>query len=433
VLALILLAVAQSGALLQEASPNAQVATFDAAWAIVRDTYFDPTFGGVDWDAVHEELLPSAEQAKNEHDVRVVIRDMLSRLGASHFELVSGDVAEALDYDAPTDWSGDPGLWVREVDGVHLVTRVDPDGPAAGRVHTGWELLAVDGRPVAEIAKRVPEGMTPGRADLESWIQIVRRLSGSPGSTVDLELSPAPGAAPEHVIVTRRRTPGETVELGHLPPLRTNLEHETLGTPGGREAGVIRFNSWMLPASRAFDLAMDDLRGDDGIVIDLRGNLGGLAPMIIGVAGHFFAERDTLGTVMSRGQRLNLIANPRRVDTHGDRVEPFSGPLAILIDERSYSASEFFAGGMQSTGRARIFGTRSPGGALAAAFDRLPNGDLLEHAVADFVTADGTRLEGRGVIPDEPAPPVRDKLLAGGDPALDAALAWIDAASASKE
>ena len=56
----------------------------------------------------------------------------------------------------------------------------------------------------------------------------------------------------------------------------------------------------------------------------------------------------------------------------------------------------------------------------------LPNGDLLIHAYGDFVTSTGTRLEGRGVIPDEEVPLRREDLLAGRDATLGAALAWID-------
>lgn len=66
------------------------------------------------------------------------------------------------------------------------------------------------------------------------------------------------------------------------------------------------------------------------------------------------------------------------------------------------------------------------GAALPSQFDKLPNGDVFIHATADFVTSDGTRLEGRGVIPDEAVPLKREDLLAGRDAALDAALAWID-------
>jgi len=100
--------------------------------------------------------------------------------------------------------------------------------------------------------------------------------------------------------------------------------------------------------------------------------------------------------------------------------------VAVLVDELTASASECFAGGLQSLGRARIFGRTTMGQALPAATHRLPNGDVLMHVLGDFVTPDGTRLEGRGVIPDEIVPLSLDGLRSGTDAVLDAALAWID-------
>jgi carboxyl-terminal processing protease len=182
----------------------------------------------------------------------------------------------------------------------------------------------------------------------------------------------------------------------------------------------------MAAVDREFQQAMDRFRSADGIVIDLRGNPGGLAAMIMGISGHFLDERKPLGVMKTRESELRFVANPRRVSAAGERVRPYAGPLAILVDGLSGSASECFTGGMQSLGRARVFGQVSMGQALPALFDRLPNGDVLIHAYGDFVTADGTRLEGRGVIPDEVVPLTREALAAGRDPALEAALAWID-------
>ena len=149
--------------------------------------------------------------------------------------------------------------------------------------------------------------------------------------------------------------------------------------------------------------------------------------MIMGISGHFLTERKALGTMKTRESELRFAANPRLVDASGQRVVPFAGPLAILVDGMTGSASECFAGGLQSLGRARVFGQTSMGQALPAFFDKLPNGDVLIHATGDFVTADGTRLEGRGVVPDEIVPLRRDTLLAGRDPVLEAALNWVDA------
>jgi carboxyl-terminal processing protease len=99
--------------------------------------------------------------------------------------------------------------------------------------------------------------------------------------------------------------------------------------------------------------------------------------------------------------------------------------VAILTDEMTASTSELFAGGLQALGRARVFGATSSGQALPSLMPRLPNGDVLLHAVADMKGPGGVRWEGPGVVPDMPAPVTREALLAGRDPALDAAVAWI--------
>ena len=125
---------------------------------------------------------------------------------------------------------------------------------------------------------------------------------------------------------------------------------------------------------------------------------------------------------------MKYPANARLVDTAGERAEPSSGPLAIIVDGMTGSASECFTGGLQSLGRARVFGETSMGQALPALFDTLPNGDVFIHAWGDFVTGTGVRIEGRGVVPDEPVAVTRDTLLAGRDAPMQAALAWIDRA-----
>jgi carboxyl-terminal processing protease len=147
--------------------------------------------------------------------------------------------------------------------------------------------------------------------------------------------------------------------------------------------------------------------------------------MVGGVAGHFLARRDTLGSNQTRTSRLVFVANPRAATSDGRSVTPFAGPVAVLQDELSGSASEIFAAGMRAIGRVRVFGATSIGGVLPASWDRLPNGDVLYHAIGEFITPDGQRLEGVGVVPDEPVTVTRADLLAGRDPVLNAAMRWI--------
>ena len=148
--------------------------------------------------------------------------------------------------------------------------------------------------------------------------------------------------------------------------------------------------------------------------------------MIRGVAGHLFTEPVVLGRMKMRQADLEFPVNPQRVLPDGTPVTPFSGPVAVLVDALTASASECFAGGLQSIGRVKVFGEPSLGQALPASTRTLPNGDVLMHVVGDFVTATGQRLEGDGVIPDVRVPLTREALRSGKDPVLQAALEWLD-------
>ncbi len=174
------------------------------------------------------------------------------------------------------------------------------------------------------------------------------------------------------------------------------VERDKKSTPSGATAGVIKFNVWMTAVDAEFQQAMDEFRRADGIIIDLRGNPGGLAAMLMGISGHFLGDRVTLGVMKTRDNELRFVANPRLVTASGERVQPFAGPLAILVDSMSGSASECFAGGMQSIGRARIFGQTSMGQALPALFDRLPNGDLADSRVRRFCDRERDAARGPG-------------------------------------
>ena len=422
-------AVVSASGLVAAQTPQA-AETFDAAWTIIKNTHFDKTMNGLNWDAVRDELRPRAATAKTPTELRAVIRDMLGRLGLSHFALIpSGPETTGDGNGTSSDASGDPGIEVRLIDRDLVVTTVDPD--VTSRVRAGWRVIQIGTAQVSELLQKVTEADNERLHKVEAWRIAQTRLRGPAGSTVEVTFEDAQGT-PVKVSLPRRTESGSPVTVGNLPTMYVRVDHEKKSTPAGRTAGVIKFNVWMTAVDAEFQQAIDQFRRADGIIIDLRGNPGGLAAMLMGISGHFLSERVTLGVMKTRDNELRFVSNPRLVTASGERVQPFAGPLAILVDSMSGSASECFAGGMQSIGRARIFGQTSMGQALPALFDRLPNGDVLIHAYGDFVTATGTRLEGKGVIPDEPVPLDRRDLLAGRDRTLEAALAWIDKSTATK-
>jgi carboxyl-terminal processing protease len=402
--------------------------TFDSAWSRIAHTHYDTAFGGVDWRAVRDELRPRAAAAGTITALRAVIEEMLGRLGESHFALISRESRDLLT-DDPTEGraiSGTAGFEVRLADGDLVVWRVRPDGPAADAgVRMGWILTSVAGR---ELAPRIEAlNALPDAERRTARTGMLYRanagLSGEVGSTLAVSFLDGEGRRVERQL-TLAPAPGRVEQFGNLPPMVVSLEHQVLQAPSGC-VGVIRLTAWMGTLSGAFDAAVDEMRGCAGIIIDLRGNPGGLAGMVMGTAGHFLTDTVVLGVMTQRTVTLRLKANPRRVRADGARIEPFAGHVAVLIDETSASTSEFFAVGLQGVGRARVFGSPSAGQALPAMAVRLPTGDVLMHVIANFTGPNNYRIEGQGVRPDVVVTSSRQDLLAGRDMPFHAAFGWI--------
>ena len=411
--------------------PALAVATFDSAWSIINRTYYDSTFRGIDWPGVRAELRPRAVAARTVGELRAVIRAMLSRMGESHFGLIPAEIADATDEDdgeADGDGSnGDVGIEVRIIDGAPVVWRIDSAGPAyAAGVRTGWVIDSVGGFSVMP-AVREALALSAPRARHEALriagASVAQRLNGDSGSMVRVALSSAAGQ-PVRLQLTRRREPGVTSRFGNLPPLNVLLTRSRIPAADGC-VGYVRFNVWLTPISAAFDSTMQELAGCRGIILDLRGNPGGIAGLSMGIAGYFVDSIVPLGVLKTRGNELRMVTNPRRVSFSGRALRIYDRPLVILVDRQSVSTSEIFAAGMQYLKRARVFGDTTSGQALPALMGRLPNDDVLIHVFSDYTLPDGTRLEVRGVIPDAVLPVTRADLLAGRDAALLAAVQWV--------
>jgi carboxyl-terminal processing protease len=412
------------------ASPAADaLVTFDTAWAIIARTHWDTTYNGVNWRAARDELRPRAEAARTRGELRQVLSEMVARLGQSHFSIIPQEVSDATSgaTDAQPNerrgGNGTAGFDVRLADPLMLVSSVDTGGPAwrAG-VRPGWVLESVRGCPVDARVSRIPSSLEPRRRALMAWQATSGSLGGLEGDTLPVVFRDG-SDAPRAVSIVLGQVRGTITKFGNLPPVAADLSWHRVRR-AGRTVGVIHFNIWMPVLAAQFDAAIDSLRDADAIVLDLRGNLGGVGGMSMGIAGHFLDSAVALGEMQQRSGTMRFRANPRRVDTRLAPVQPFSGPLALVVDPLSASTTEIFAGGLQALGRATVFGTQSAGQALPSVPERLPNGDILYHAVANFIGATGQPLEGAGVNPDQVIVLDRRALLDGRDPALEAAIEW---------
>jgi carboxyl-terminal processing protease len=385
------------------------LASFDLVWKTVKETYHDSTLAGLDWQGIRDRLRPRMESAASSEEARSVIGEMLAPLNQSHFMIIPREYFQGERTDSALSGNGVCGFDVRLVDGRVLVTSVRDDSPAfAVGVRPGWEVVRIDAVPVQETMDEIA-ALYKGRSRFEFELihTLYSSLSGEIGDGGPVLFRDG----------ENRERPGRYIPAyGNLGPAFVDFEAKKLAG----DIGYIGFNGFAGVAylSPAFNGAMDSLRSAKGVIVDLRGNAGGIGGIALAMAGWFVAEKGrSLATIASRDRADRILVVPRS--------KTYSGPLAVLVDGLTASAAEFLSGGLQDLGRARLFGGRTAGFSGQGSLLKLPNGDIFMHMTAQHVRADGTDVEGNGVEPDVEARPTRESLLEGRDAALDAALEWL--------
>jgi carboxyl-terminal processing protease len=394
--------------------------SFEKVWTTVRDKHWQTKPGGLDWQAIHDEYRPRVEKAASHADAQAIMQDMLGRLKQSHFAIIPAPVYSVIDDSANgpgISGPGTTGIDARVLDGHAIVTGVDPGSPAEKQgVRPGWQIDKAGGQELKQIIDQARSN--PAIHELQLTRAVLARLSGPIGGTVDAAFSD--GSAKKVELKLDLTVPrGVLSSFGNLPAQHVWFENKMIG-PISPSVAYVRFNLFLdLPrVMTSFQRTVETCKVCDGMVIDLRGNPGGIGGMAMGMAG-FLVDKPNqrLGTMYLRDSTLNFVVNPR--------AEVFSGPVAVLVDSCSASTSEIFAGGLKDLGRARIFGTRTAAAALPSAFERLPNGDGFQYALANYISQGGQPLEGLGVTPDVVVELTRTALLKGRDPVIDSALDWI--------
>jgi carboxyl-terminal processing protease len=391
--------------------------SFEYVWKAIRDKHWETKPAGLDWQAIHDEFRPAIEKADSMDAARAVMNSMLDRLHQTHFGIIPADLYNDANSSHPNGGNS-TGIDVRVVGVQALVTSVEAGSSAAHEgVRPGWQMVKIGATDLDPMIAKVNEAQKKSTLrDLAARRVVLTKLDGQPGDSVAVEfLDGENKRVPKTLAYGKPK--GTLTKFGYLYPEHVWIDSSKIG---GGNIGYVSFNIFLDPPRlmNLFGEAVQSCMKCDGFVIDLRGNPGGIGAMAMGMAGWFIEQpNQRLGTLYMRDTTIKFVINPR--------VNTFSGPLAILVDGASASTSEILAGGMKDLGRARIFGSRTAAAALPSVFEMLPNGDGFQYAIANYLSEGGKPLEGLGVTPDVETPLSREALLAGKDPALDAAVAWI--------
>ena len=321
------------------------------------------------------------------------------------------------------------------LEGIGAALQTENDYTVVRRVILGGPAdlngkLAVDDRIIG-----VGQGDEP-MVDVVGWRlgDVVDLIRGPKGTVVKLEVLPkgnAADGATKTITLVRNKIKLEeqaarseileadtqygvfNIAVINVPTFYTDFE--------GRERGDKDFRSTTRDVRKILaDLDQEEI---DGIVIDLRGNGGGSLAEATELTGLFIPSGPVVQVRDSSG-RININEDP-------DPTLEYDGPMAVIVDRNSASASEIFAGAMQDYNRAVIIGEPTFGkGTVQRLVDlnRFSNtgGDnlgQLKFTIAQFFRVNGDSTQHRGVIPDIVFPTASDAD-SQGERSLENALPW---------
>lgn len=413
------------------ASAAARRDVAERVWQLVGTRFHDPRMNGVDWPALRAPALAQAEAAASDAALYQVLKAMVAALRDPHTELLTArEAVDARRFVAPRHGAGFAVL-----DDALVLLDVDAGSPAAAAgLRAGDVVLAVDGtrtdaaflraaaedgatRTLEPLPGDGPEALPADPADAARLraLRAVRRLLHGAAAPLRLQVA-APGAPPRELLLTAR---------AYARPAAVEARRLDDGV------ALIRFNRFQPALQPELERALADAAEARALVIDLRGNGGGLMDTYRWFVGRFLdAERVPLRTVARDPARpeARRVAELRVAPSGA----PLRQPLAVLIDGRTASAAELAAVTLAEQRDALLVGEPTCGCAAAVRAEYvLPDGGGLRIAEAGFVSARGARLQG---VPTAPAlrvlPRVED-LQAGRDAVLEQALRQLAARSAA--
>jgi carboxyl-terminal processing protease len=257
------------------------------------------------------------------------------------------------------------GLNVSPAKGGLRVASVLPDTPAeqAG-LEEGDLIVAVDGRSIADVPAEVATA----------------RIKGPPGTEVELRVQSVTGK-PRDVTVERAEVRVSAVPRAELRKV------------GGSQVAYVNLATFSSGAHGDLRDALERLyrEGAEGLVLDLRGNGGGLLNEAV-LTSSLFVEDGTVVSTKSRTQ------GGRDYEATGDALDP--RPTVVLMNNDTASASEILASALSDYDLAALVGTRTFGKGTFQEVIHLPAGGALDLTVGQYLTADGVSLAGKGIKPD---------------------------------
>ena len=329
---------------------------FDNTWKIIRDNYYDEDLNTQAWARWKEHYHG---KIKTDEDAKVAINTMLASLNDPYSRYMSK--TEYLDQNNSIN-SKITGI------GVNISS-------IAGKIHI---VNVMEGTP-AQFANLLPNDIITAIDGKE-----VNGLSLS--EVADL----VRGAENSFVNITILRNKDKLTKR----VMRKEIKIKTVKSSiVDKSIGYIQITSFIGSTTpNEFLEALEKTKDTEGLIIDLRGNTGGLLPNAVFIANLFIPNGNIVSIVGRNGYKYDINAQNTELN--------IKKPTIVLVDGGSASASEILSGALKDYNKAKLLGTKTYGKGMVQKIIPLPNETGLNLTIAKYLTPKGTDINKKGIDPD---------------------------------
>ena len=343
---------------------------FDDSWKVIKNNYYDASLNEQAWDRWKEHYKGKIH---TDDDANIAINTMLESLNDPYSRYLDKKDYADQNTSINSKISG-IGVNITTVSGKTYVASVIEGTPAfSAGVKQGDMIWKVNGKDVKGLSVAQVADLVRGKENTSVRITILRNKK-----------------ALEKTII------------------RKEIKIKTVKSSVDKNIGYIQIMTFIgSTTTNEFIDALEKTDNTKGLIIDLRGNTGGLLPNAVFMANMFINKGNIVSIVGRNGYKKNIYAQET------DFI--IEKPILILVDGNSASASEIFSGALKDYHKATLIGTKTFGKGMVQKIIPMPNETGINLTIAKYLTPSGHDINKKGISPDIEVKVNRKDIIAGKD------------------